>query len=285
MAAAAEAPAGVPASPKAGRQAHFRANLRGRFAFWTLFIGIGASVLAGAAKHSVQIAAIGALATVAAVVFFAYRSASQRAQLEFFIALAPTLGMQYVGEIGMFPVTPLLGAGQRRRFEHAMQGGGGTLSLYTYEVEHRAPNGESARWDPYHFTVCVVDLAPSMPDFPGVYVRRKQGLIHGDDWLRTHRSRRVELESIAFNERYDLLLAQGQDELVVRELFSPSLIDWLAAHPLQPGFELRAGVLCVWLPGHVEEAGKLAFFVDAAQHLADAVQREATEAASTSYGS
>jgi hypothetical protein len=285
MSAAAEFPAGVPASPKAGRQAHFRANLRGRFAFWALFIGIGASVLAGAARHSAQIAAIGAVATVAAVVYLAHRAASRRAQLEFFIALAPTLGMQYMGEISMFPGTPLLAAGQRRRFEHAMQGNGGTLSLYTYEVDHRASNGESARWDPYHFTVCVLDLAPEMPDFPGVYVRRKQGLVHGDDWLRAHRSRRVELESIAFNERYDLLLAQGQDELVLRELFSPSLIDWLAGHPLQPGFELRAGVLCVWLPGHVEEAGKLAFFLEAAQHLADAVQREATEAASTSYGS
>jgi hypothetical protein len=58
-------------------------------------------------------------------------------------------------------------------------------------------------------------------------------------------------------------------------------VDWLASHPLSPGFELRAGVLVVWLPGHVEEAGKLAYFLEAARHLAAAVSREAQEAATS----
>jgi hypothetical protein len=126
-----------------------------------------------------------------------------------------------------------------------------------------------------------MDLSPEMPTYPGVYLRRRQGLIHGDDWLRHDRCRRVELESIAFGERYDLLCAPDQDELALRELFSPKLVDWLAGHPLEPGFELRAGVLVVWLPGHVEEAGKLAFFLDGARHLANTVAREAQEAATT----
>jgi hypothetical protein len=113
-------------------------------------------------------------------------------------------------------------------------------------------------------------------------VCRKRGLLHGDDWLRRDRTHRVELESIAFNERYDLLRASDQDEVALRELFSPSLVDWLANHPLAPGLELRAGVLVVWLPGHVEDAGKLAFFLEGAHHLAGIVNREAQEAATTS---
>jgi hypothetical protein len=186
-----------------------------------------------------------------------------------------------MGDVALWGVTPLLAAGERRRFEHVMGRDGCQLGMYTYEVCRRSSNGNVERWEPYYFTVCVFDLAPTMPSYPGVYLRRKPGLLHGDDWLRRDHCRRVELESIAFSERYDLLCAPDQDEVALRELFSPKLVDWLATHPLEPGFELRAGVLAVWLPGHVEEAGQLAFFLDAARHLADTVSREAQEAAAT----
>lgn len=271
----------APSSPRAGRRAYFHGALRGRTTFWALFAGIGGSVLLAAMWHDPRVAVIGPLATVAAVVFFAYRYAGHKSELEFFVALAPSLGMTYLGELGVVGVTPLLGAGDRRHFEYAMSGDGAQLGMYTYEVRRRNSNGGVEHWDPYHFTICIMDLSPTMPSYPGVYLCQKRGLIHGDDWLRHDRPHRVELESIAFNERYDLLRASDQDELALRELFSPTLVDWLATHPLAPGFELRAGVLAVWLPGHVEEAGKLSFFLEAARHLAGAVSREAHEAAAT----
>jgi len=271
----------VPASPKADRSAYLHAGLRSRTAFWALFAGIGGSVLLAAAWHDARVAVGGPLVTVALVLVMTYRQASSRAEQDFFVALAPALGLTYLGAVGLWGVTPLLAAGDRRRFEHVMGLSGCQLGLYTYEVQRKNSNNDSTRWDPYHFTVCVLDLAPDMPSYPGVYLRRKQGLIHGDDWLRDARVRRVELESIAFNERYDLYSAPDQDELALRQLFSPTLIEWLARHPLQPSFELRAGVLAVWLPGHVEEAGKLEFLLDGARHIAGAVGRETAEAAAT----
>jgi hypothetical protein len=271
----------TPASAKAGRGDYFRAGLRSRTAFWALFAGIGASVVLAAARHDARIAVVGTLATVIAVVGLTYRSAARKAELEFFVALAPTLGMTYLGETGVVGITPLLAAGDRRRLEHTLEGNGAQLGMYTYEVRRQRSRNDPPHWDPYYFTVCIIDLAPTMPSYPGVYLRRRQGLIHGDDWLRHARCRRVEVESIAFNERYDILCAPDQDELALRELFSPKLVDWLATHPLEPGLELRAGVLVVWLAGHIEDAGKLAFFLDGARHLADTVSREAQEAAAT----
>ncbi|HEY7631920.1 MAG TPA: hypothetical protein VH817_14525 [Thermoleophilaceae bacterium] len=271
----------APSSPRAGRRTHFRGALLGRTAFWTLFVGIGGSVLLAAMWHDARVAVIGSLVTIAGVVIFAYRYADKKSELEFFVSLAPSLGMSYLGELGVVGITPLLAAGDRRHLEYAMSGGGAQLGMYTYEVERRNSNGNVERREPYHFTVCIMDLAANMPSYPGVYLCRKRGLLHGDDWLRRDRSHKVELESIAFNERYDLLRESDQDEMALRELFSPSLVDWLATHPLAPGFELRAGVLVVWLPGHVEDAGKLSFFLEAAHHLADAVQRQAQQAAAT----
>jgi hypothetical protein len=271
----------LPASAKAQRGAYLNAGLRSRTAFWALFAGIGGSVLLAAARHDARIAVIGAIATVALVLVIAYRSAARKAEREFFVALAPTLKMTYVGDTAPVGITPLLAAGDRRRLEHTIQGDGAQLGMYTYEVRRQRNQNDPPHWDPFYFTLCIMDLAPEMPTYPGVYLRRKQGLIHGDDWLRRDHCRRVQLESIAFNERYDLLCASDQDEVALRELFSPKLVDWLANHPLQPGFELRAGVLVVWLPGHVEEAGKLTFFLDGARELAATVSREAQEAAAT----
>ncbi|HEY2601183.1 MAG TPA: hypothetical protein VGI67_06470 [Thermoleophilaceae bacterium] len=271
----------VPASPSAGRRAYFNAAVRGRGAFWALFAGIGGSVLLAADWHDARVAAIGALVSVALVLAFAYRYASRKSELEYFVALAPSLGLAYLGEVGVAGITPLLAAGDRRHFQHVMGADGTQLGMYTYDVRRRNSNGGVEHWDPYHFTVCVMDLSPAMPTYPGVYLCQKQGLIHGDDWLRRERSHKVELESIAFNERYDLLRASDQDELALRELCSPALVDWLATHPLAPGFELRAGVLVVWLHGHVEETGKLTFFLEAARHLAGEASRQAKQATAT----
>jgi hypothetical protein len=256
--------------------------LRGRGAFWFLFAGIGGSILLAAMWHDARVAVIGPLLTVALVAVSAYRSADRRSELDFFVALAPTLGLAYMGEAGLVGITPLLAAGDRRHFEHVMGNGSTRLGMYTYEVRQKNSNNGVERWDKYAFTVCEMDLAPDMPSYPGVYVARTRGLIHGDDWLRHDRSRKVEVESIAFNERYDVLRAADQEEMSLRELLSPTLIDWLANHPLKPGFELRGGVLVTYLPGHVEEAGKLAFLLEAGQHIAAAVSRQAQQAAATS---
>ena len=56
------------------------------------------------------------------------------------------------------------------------------------------------------------------------------------------------MESAQFVERYELRAASDQEDLMLRRLFSPSVVSWLANHPLTPGFELKAGTLCVFVP-------------------------------------
>src|SRR5437763_9142189 len=69
----------VPASPKPGRSALFRAGLLSRTAFWALFVGVGGALVLAAAMHDWRVLAVGSLATVALVVFVALRQASKRA--------------------------------------------------------------------------------------------------------------------------------------------------------------------------------------------------------------
>jgi hypothetical protein len=66
---------------------------------------------------------------------------------------------------------------------------------------------------------------------------------------------------------------------VLRQLFAPSFVVWLSDHPLQPGFELRAGTLVVFIPGHCGEAGKLEFLMMARAEIAKRIRAELTEAA------
>jgi hypothetical protein len=240
--------------------------------------------LVGAYLRDPLVMAGGPVAAALLVVLVAFASADRRAERDFWEALAPALGLTYWGTMsGLDPVAPLLAAGDRRSFDHVMQGPLAhglqcSLGHYTYSVRREAPSLDDDRpavWQSFPFTVCLVDLAPSMPRYPGVFLRPKRGVFENrHDWLKNLDPRRVELESISLAERYDVLVASDQDEGVLRELLSPSLIDWLARHPLAPGFELRAGVLLVYLPGHVSEAGKLTWFLDGVRHLVRAVARE-----------
>ena len=88
----------------------------------------------------------------------------------------------------------------------------------------------------HRVTICVADLEPSIRRFHGVFLHPRRGLIASTpDWIgRTH-TRSIQVESTAFSQRYELLVADDQDEIVARQLLSPSLVVWLAEHPLAPG--------------------------------------------------
>jgi hypothetical protein len=91
--------------------------------------------------------------------------------------------------------------------------------------------------------------------------------------------KKVELESTAFHERFELTADQDQDDIVLRQLFAPTFVVWLSEHPLEPGFELRAGQLVVFIPGRCGEAGKLDFLLMAAAEISRRIQAELSEAA------
>jgi hypothetical protein len=269
----------APASADSTRGEHFRALCRGRVATYVVVLGIAAAMVWAAAAQDWRPAVGGPPALVLLVLGVSFWLADRRAADDFWSAYARQRGLQYVADPSFSPMTPLLGAGDRRRFERGLGGAiGGTpgmLALETYQVrrESRDSDGRSHEsWTSYDFTVAVLDAPAATTFLRGVYLRRKRSLLERveDDWLPSGR-RRVELESIAFGERYDLWVVDDQDDVALRRLFVPTLIEWLARHPFAPGMEIRAGTLTVYVDRHLETAAELDFFREAAAHLAEKV--------------
>jgi hypothetical protein len=270
---------------KERRSAYLRAGLRSRWAFWGMFLGTGISVIGGAAVPDWRVAAAGPALTALGIFLIAHSSARARAEQEFFAELAPQLGLRYTMGGDHVPITPLLAAGDRRRFEHTMEGplfgklGGPPCLLghYTFETQHEANDVTIFR--PHPFTVCAVDVGAPLERFRGLYLRpRLSGLGLEHDWLnRAPKPERVELESARFNEIYDLRHTRDQDVVALRELFSPSFVVWLSEHPLQPGFECKAGTLVVFARGHEESPGRLTLLHEAARAITRRLEKQVRE--------
>jgi hypothetical protein len=91
----------------------------------------------------------------------------------------------------------------------------------------------------------------------------------------TERWDEVRLESVAFENRFRLLVLAGQDASWTLELFSPALIAWLAEDaPAGIGFELNEGWLCVLA---ADPATDPATLWGAAARIASAIRDEAIE--------
>lgn len=263
-----------------------RRILRGRGAGYALALGVIAAIVLGAWLRSPLVIALGPVGVIALVMLVAFRAADSRAEEEFFLSFSRARGMRYAGHTALLPLTPLLGAGDRREFRHWMVGPLGErmpdrtcgLGHYTW-FERKRADDNTVRWVPHHFTICVVDVEAGISLFPGVFLARRRGLagLLGDGWLSTATRRKVELESAQLHERYELWVQRSQDDLLLRELFSPSLVAWLAEHPLQPCFEYRAGTLVVYLERRLDDAGRLGWLQDATEVIAGRLVREVEE--------
>jgi hypothetical protein len=279
----------APTNADAGRGELFRAYLRSRPAAYVLVLGSGAAFVVGAWKQSPLIMAAAPGAVALAVVGIAFVLADRAAAQRFYSSFAASLRLLYVGDRELLPLTPLLGAGDRRRCLHWMEGAlssepplrGGLGHFMWEELERRRGSSGHERTEVeerHQLTLCVVDLEPSMALFKGLYLHPRRGLLGlGDGWLSRSGTRSIEVESTAFTQRYELRVADDQDEGRARQLLAPSLVSWLAGHPLAPGFELKAGTLAVFVMRPLEDAGNLTYLLDAARHLAGRVLREVEE--------
>jgi hypothetical protein len=266
------------------RGEHFHEIVRGRgFAYW-LVLGTVASLVAGAWLHSAALLVAGSLFVGTVAVLVAFSSADRRAERDFFAEYASARKLAYIGDTDVLPLTPLLGAGDRRGCEHWMEGrldGGREFGFghYTYEVHDRDQRGASARRK-RHFTISVVDLEAGISFFPGIFLCRCRGLlgmIGREDWLSHHGRHEVELESASLCERYDLWVDDAQDELLLRELFTPSFEVLLAEHPLAPCFEYRAGTLVVYVERRIEDEGNLDWMREVTAHIVERFTTEVDE--------
>ncbi len=266
-----------------GQAQLFWANLSSAPAAYAMALGSFALFTLGAWKGSVGVMLGGPTATVATVVVLAWIAADRGAASRFYRGFASSLGLAYASRSELLALTPLLGAGSRRRVEHWMQGqlpGGlsGGVGQLVWERVERGSDGDRTVKERNRFTVCVVELDSALSFFHGAYVHPRRGLFAPySDWLAGSRLRELEVESAAFGERYQLRAADDQDELMLRRLLVPTVVRWLAEHPLTPGLELKAGTLCVFVPRPLDDAGNLTFLSDAARHLAERVRAEVGE--------
>jgi hypothetical protein len=274
----------VPANTNSTRSAHFRTLLGGSFSIVGGTIAAAIVFTIGAASQNVAIMLGGPLFVAFVMVLIAWFRADSQAEDEFFARYAAAHGLNHWRQQYSLPAfTPLLSGGDRRRCEHWMESHGRAIGWYTFEC--RQDNGDKPdTWEPHHFTVATMDIGEQgMARFQGIYLRRRRGILDRLDtdanWLRGHSLKRVELESTAFHERFELWAEQDQDDIILRQLFAPTFVVWLSEHPLEPGFELRAGELIVFVPDHCGEAGKLDFLMMAAADISKRIQAELSEAA------
>jgi hypothetical protein len=273
----------VPANTDSTRSAHFRTLLGGSFTIvgGAIFIAIVFSI--GAATHKTALMLGGPVFVALLMVAIAWFRADSQAEDEFFSRYAAAHRLNHWKKYSLSEFTPLLGGGDRRHCDHWMEAGGRGIGWFTFEVRH--DNGDKPdTWEPHHFTLATNDVGEyGMGRFQGIYLRRRRGLFDRLDsdanWLRNHSLKKVELESTAFHERFELWAERDQDDIVLRQLFAPSFVVWLSEHPLKPGFELRAGMLVVFIPDQCGEAGKLDFLLMAADEIAKRIQAELSEAA------
>jgi hypothetical protein len=276
-------PPRVPANTESTKGAHFKSLAGSSTAIVAGAIAVSIVFLIGAAKHNVPIMGGGPLAVVIVVLVVAYWLADNQAEDEFFKRFAEHHRLMHASKSSVPSLTPLLGGGDRRHCDHWMQGDGRAVGWFTFEVRH--DNGDKPdTWTPHEFTVAMSDMGEfGMARFQGIYLRRRRGVFDRLDsdanWLGKKKLKEVELESTAFCEAYELWADRDQDDIVVRQLFAPTFVVWLSEHPLKPGFELRAGTLVVFIPGHCGEAGKLEFLMMAEAEIARRIQAELSEAA------
>jgi hypothetical protein len=261
----------------------FRSYLGSAPAAYAMAFGSLAAFTIGAWQGSLAVMLGGPAAIVLGVAGIAWYFADRKAANDFYWGFATSVGLDYANQTSLLTLTPLLGAGSRRHVEQWMHGrlpGGlsGGIGQLVWERVEKDSDGTTSVKERNRFTVCVVDLDPSLPYFRGVYLHPRRGLFAPySDWLGRTPVRTVEVESSQFVERYQLRAASDQEDLMLRRLFSPTVVSWLANHPLTPGFELKAGTLCVFVPRALEDAGNLTYLIDAARHLAGRVAGEVVE--------
>jgi hypothetical protein len=260
---------------------HFRRLLR-RPATWIVTpIAVVAAAGGGAALvgPAIGAAAAGAVFLLALLVVFAI--ADSRAEGAFFDAYASERGMALAGKGPLPPSTPLLRKGSDRYAVRTLSGPlgagvDGVLALYTYE--EKSTDGEQTQY--YGYTLGMVDVPECAGFLSELICQRKLGpraLEKLEDAFRGSKQR-VELESAALDERYEIFTGKEQDQVWLRRLFSPTFIVWLGEEaPEKFAFELVGGSLCCYVSGHKKKAAELDTIRAASAAVATRLREEARE--------
>ena len=119
------------------------------------------------------------------------------------------------------------------------------------------------RWVPY--TVALTKARGPSSSSRRSRCRPRSGLrvFEGIEDALLHRGLvRIELESTAFDERFELFVSEQHDTNWVRQLFAPSFIVWLTHEPPEGfAFEYGGGTICASLEDHRDSPEELAELV------------------------
>jgi hypothetical protein len=251
----------APADADQTRRALFRARLLRPFA-----IALPAAIFTlGAFGEAGPLgAAAFAVAVYAVIAYRAFRWSDRTARERFVDGYASARGLARLAEPVLPPVTPLLSIGDTRYAEAVMQGelpGGlhGILAFHTYE-DHRRRDGKSGRLTTSHPFTVVVHHLPEVTERvlqlfcePRTRGRRSSSGVEG-----FRRAIRLQLESVALDERYEIFYGPGDDESFLHQLHPPTFIVWLAEQaPTAFAYQLNNGYLSAFVPGHHYSAERL----------------------------
>jgi hypothetical protein len=266
------------------RGLHFKLLLGKAITWIAIGIAVIAAGVAGAIFLSPAIGGAAALGVFLLGLLAVFAIADSRSEDGFFQAYATQRGMSLAGRSHLPGATPLLNKGDDRYAERLLTGPiadglEGSLALYTYEEETTDSRG-NRQTSYYRYTVSLLDVPESVAHIPELYCQRKFGLkaLEGlEDVFRGSRER-IELESEALDDKYEIFAHQNQDANWLRQLFSPTFIVWLTdTAPKKFAFELVDGTLCCYVNDHKKSAKELDIVCQASAAVAARLREEAGE--------
>jgi hypothetical protein len=280
-------PAVTPAPPDDAndlRGLHFKRLMRGTLTLVLITTFTIAAAVAGAILVGPAIGGAAALAMLLLSLLIVFAIADSRAEEAFFQAYAQGHGLELGGRAPLPPTTPLLCKGDDRYAERTLsgpfaEGVEGILALYTYEEESRDSDGNKET-NYYRYTVGLVPVLESVELVPELYCQRKFGLraLEGFEDAFRGSKERVNLESTAMGDKYEVFAGKGQDAVWLRRLFAPTFIVWLTeSAPKKFAFELVGGTLCCYVSGHKKKAEELDEISAATAAVAKRLREESSE--------
>jgi hypothetical protein len=266
------------------RGLHFKLLLGKAITWIAIGIAVIAAGVAGAVFLSPAIGGAAALGVFLLGLLAVFAIADSRSEDSFFEAYAAQRDLSLAGRSHLPAATPLLNKGDDRYAERVLTGPiadgfEGTLALYTYEDETTDSRG-NRQTNYYRYTVGLLDVPECAANIPELYCQRKFGLkaLEGlEDAFRGSRER-VELESEALDDKYEIFAHENQDANWLRQFFSPTFIVWLTdTAPKKFAFELVNGTLCCYVSDHKKSAKELDIVCQASAAVATRLREEAGE--------
>ena len=135
------------------------------------------------------------------------------------------------------------------------------------------------RWVPY--TVALTRAPRAQHFIPTLACRPRSGLrvFEGIEDFLLHRGMvRISLESVAFEERFELFVSEQHDANWLRQLFGPSFIVFLTHEPPEGfTFEYGGGTICASLEDHRNDASELDGLIGGLEGVTRAIREQVFE--------